>query len=413
VTSSPDPAGRVRALRLRLALTQEELGRRLGVSFVTVNRWESGRSRPSAAAERRLAWLSTGSPPTFLTSFVGRLRELEELAACPARLVTLTGPSGIGKTRLAAAFAVGSGVLSIGLGEPATAAELVLLDVGGSPSEQAIPRVRELLATPGVGRILVTARYPLALSGELVRPVPPLDDADSQELLRERAVTRPSGFPVDPRTVEALCAASGGVPAALEALASWTTTLTLHQVLIRHTAILDEGLCLATTEGLAMLDPVSRECLQMLGTFPGRFTVEAAAAVTGRGDDLDLVRALRTLVEAGWLATSAGGYLLAAPWRRLVLAGLEPEAVTLVRGRHRRHILTGPGSLTRRQAEVLACLAEGASNREIAERLHLSHGTVERHLATAYAKLGLRNRVEAARYAMQHGLMSPLGDRAP
>jgi DNA-binding NarL/FixJ family response regulator len=66
-----------------------------------------------------------------------------------------------------------------------------------------------------------------------------------------------------------------------------------------------------------------------------------------------------------------------------------------------------PGSLTPRQAEILACLADGSSNREIAERLHLSRATVERHLATAYAKLGLRNRVEAARYALQHGLLPP------
>jgi DNA-binding NarL/FixJ family response regulator len=66
-----------------------------------------------------------------------------------------------------------------------------------------------------------------------------------------------------------------------------------------------------------------------------------------------------------------------------------------------------PGNLTARQAEVLRLLADGLSNREIAERLYLSRGTVERHLATVYHKLGLGGRVEAARYAVEHGLAAP------
>jgi DNA-binding NarL/FixJ family response regulator len=63
-----------------------------------------------------------------------------------------------------------------------------------------------------------------------------------------------------------------------------------------------------------------------------------------------------------------------------------------------------PGNLTARQAEVLRLLADGLSNKEIATRLYLSPGTVERHLATIYRKLGLGGRVEAARYAVEHGL---------
>jgi ATP/maltotriose-dependent transcriptional regulator MalT len=63
-----------------------------------------------------------------------------------------------------------------------------------------------------------------------------------------------------------------------------------------------------------------------------------------------------------------------------------------------------PGNLTARQAEVLRLLADGLSNKEIAARLFLSPGTVERHLATTYRKLGLGGRVDAARYAMEHGL---------
>ena len=53
---------------------------------------------------------------------------------------------------------------------------------------------------------------------------------------------------------------------------------------------------------------------------------------------------------------------------------------------------------------MLRLLADGLSNKEIAARLYLSPGTVERHLATIYRKLGLGGRVEAARYAVEHGL---------
>jgi DNA-binding NarL/FixJ family response regulator len=63
-----------------------------------------------------------------------------------------------------------------------------------------------------------------------------------------------------------------------------------------------------------------------------------------------------------------------------------------------------PGNLTARQAEVLRLLADGLSNKEIAARLYLSQGTVERHLNTIYRKLGLGGRVDATRYAVEHGL---------
>ena len=63
-----------------------------------------------------------------------------------------------------------------------------------------------------------------------------------------------------------------------------------------------------------------------------------------------------------------------------------------------------PDRLTPRQAEVLGLVAAGSSNKEIAARLRLSVGTVERHLANIYAKLDIRGRVDATRYAVSHGL---------
>jgi DNA-binding NarL/FixJ family response regulator len=54
--------------------------------------------------------------------------------------------------------------------------------------------------------------------------------------------------------------------------------------------------------------------------------------------------------------------------------------------------------LTLRQSQVLALAAEGLTNREIGEALFLSFDTVKGHLSEAFARLGLRNRVEATAY---------------
>ncbi|MFF8186922.1 response regulator [Microbacterium sp. NPDC016588] len=60
--------------------------------------------------------------------------------------------------------------------------------------------------------------------------------------------------------------------------------------------------------------------------------------------------------------------------------------------------------LTEREAQVLRALAAGATNREIAQALHLSEGTVKNHVSRILDRLGLRHRTEAAAYAWDHGL---------
>lgn len=64
-------------------------------------------------------------------------------------------------------------------------------------------------------------------------------------------------------------------------------------------------------------------------------------------------------------------------------------------------------ALTERERDVLRLLGEGLSNKAIAARLYLSVRTVEGHLASLYAHLGVHSRTEAALIALHHGLTSP------
>jgi DNA-binding CsgD family transcriptional regulator len=91
-----------------------------------------------------------------------------------------------------------------------------------------------------------------------------------------------------------------------------------------------------------------------------------------------------------------------ASFTRLGAAHEAAEAAKLLRelGISSRRGARGREDLTQRESEVLALLAAGLSNREIAQRLVISVKTVEHHVSQVLGKTGLRSRAEAAAYVV-------------
>jgi DNA-binding CsgD family transcriptional regulator len=63
--------------------------------------------------------------------------------------------------------------------------------------------------------------------------------------------------------------------------------------------------------------------------------------------------------------------------------------------------------LTSRELQIVREVVEGSTNREIAQRFHLSEDTVKHHLSNVFDKLGVYNRLEMALYVIHHQLLEP------
>jgi DNA-binding NarL/FixJ family response regulator len=106
----------------------------------------------------------------------------------------------------------------------------------------------------------------------------------------------------------------------------------------------------------------------------------------------DLQRAVRAVAEGGsWLDPAVTGRVLAT--YRGGPARPEPGPALDV--------------LTTREREVLALVAAGRTNGEIAAELFLGEGTVKTHIGHVFAKLSLRDRASAVVFAFDHGLVQP------
>ncbi|MGH9202722.1 MAG: response regulator transcription factor [Vicinamibacterales bacterium] len=91
-------------------------------------------------------------------------------------------------------------------------------------------------------------------------------------------------------------------------------------------------------------------------------------------------------------------------------SGVVADAIVSAANTSRRSSANGDSplaeTLTPRETQVLALLAEGLPNKVIAERLGISDQTVKFHLASIMGKLGASNRLEAVRVAMRRGLIT-------
>jgi predicted ATPase/DNA-binding SARP family transcriptional activator len=304
---------------------RELLADRLGVDpsaqlehvYLRILRGEEG---VSAAAERTVRSADnsfdterTGVPapghptsrpgaPSTLTSFVGRDAEVAQVLKNlgSARLVTLTGPGGVGKTRLAAevsgrlagaawfvqlapvtdpvdvpyavlhALGIRERVISRRGGDPGAAPldrlaealadrdDVVILDNCEHVIEVAAALAGRVLAACPRVRIVATSRQPLRIDGETLCPVPPLavppppasyaeapESYASVRLLRDRAVAVRPDFELDADNTAAIariCRALDGIPLAIELAAVWLRTLTPGQLAER----LDDRFALLT-----------------------------------------------------------------------------------------------------------------------------------------------------------------------
>jgi DNA-binding NarL/FixJ family response regulator len=133
--------------------------------------------------------------------------------------------------------------------------------------------------------------------------------------------------------------------------------------------------------------------------------------LSASGEEGDVLSAIKA-GATGYLVKSASSAELIEAVRRTAAgdAVFTPGLAGLVLGEFRR-MMAAPGKddaagprLTDRESEILRLVAKGLSSRQIAERLVLSHRTVQNHTQNVLAKLQLHNRVELARYAIERGL---------
>jgi DNA-binding NarL/FixJ family response regulator len=97
-----------------------------------------------------------------------------------------------------------------------------------------------------------------------------------------------------------------------------------------------------------------------------------------------------------------------------VLERAVPKRARLRADRHDAGDPGLPGGLTHRELTVIGLIGSGLSNEEIAAQMYVSGNTVKTYVRTAYRKLGIRSRIHAALWALEHGLVArPVHASAP
>ncbi|MEX0630251.1 MAG: adenylate/guanylate cyclase domain-containing protein [Chloroflexota bacterium] len=320
-----------------------------------------------------LRTISNTNLPRPASSFVGREAEVDEVAALlqdGARLLTLTGPGGSGKTRLAIEAAATvvpefkAGVFWVGLAplrDSALVTETIGRTLGAKDGlaehigeremlllidnlEQVIdaaPELATLVETcPGL-RLLVTSRELLRVRGEVEYPVLPLADPEAVDLFCARSRLGPDN------AIRELCRRLDNLPLALELAAARASILTPAQILERMSQRLDllrggrdadarQQTLRATIEwSFDLLTPAEQRLFARPAVFAGGWTLRAAEAVADANLDT-----LQSLVDKSLVRRTADRFWMLETIREFAAERLEASGeADEIRARHAQFFL--------------------------------------------------------------------------
>ena len=313
--------------------------------------------------------------PVPATPFLGRQQEIDHLAALmrrrDVRLVTLTGPGGSGKTRLALQAAAAAAddydhgvwwVPLASLADPTLVEDAAAQALGSKDTLSAAVRDKRLLlvldnfehlldAAPGVAEtigscsqltVLVTSREPLHVDGEWEIAVDPLRDREAVELFVQRAAAVRSDFVANGEVVE-ICRRLDCLPLAIELAAARVKVLALPALLERleqRLPLLAGGSRSAPERQRTLratiawshdlLTPEEQDLFARLAVFAGGCTLEAAEAICGA--DVD---AIASLVDKSLLRRTGERYWMLETIREFADERLqELRDVSELRDRH-------------------------------------------------------------------------------
>ena len=174
-------------------------------------------------------------------------------------------------------------------------------------------------------------------------------------------------------------------------------------------------------EAVEMVDKLLPDLVLMDLKMPGMNGVEATRQICAQFP-ITKVLVLTTFEDDDWvfdaIRAGASGYLLKDTPREKVIEAIRGTVIgksyidPMVAGKLMNQVMSKQerpsklitSKLTSREVEVLSLISRGFQNQEIAEKLHLSEGTVRNHVSTIFSKLDVPDRTQAAILAIQHGL---------